>query len=271
MRRARHLSRPLLAALILALAGCGGSGPATPTTPLGDQCGDVPDGATRVAIRAADGATLGGAVVGAASAPVGVVVVYGASQTICDWLDEAAEIATTDHARVLIVDRRGSGSTEGPVKPTAWAEDVVQSGRWLRTHGARRVAVLGSSMGAAIAFTASSPTGPRLAVFPNQPRAAVLEPPCAVVLVSPVTDAEDEGGSVSGLAVRDFRSPVFMVYERDNPQIRDGAARLAELLQRVGAPPVTRRAIPGTDHSIGLVEKHAEARTFITRAVRTCS
>jgi acetyl esterase/lipase len=125
-------------------------------------------------------------------------------------------------------------------------------------------------MGAAIAFAASSPTGPRLAVFPNQPGAAVLAPPCAVVLVSPVTDAEGDGGSISDLAVRDFRSPAFLVYERDNPQIADGAARLAQLLRRVGAPPVTRQAIPGSDHSIGLVQKHAAVRAFITRAVQTC-
>ena len=126
-------------------------------------------------------------------------------------------------------------------------------------------------MGAAIAFTASSPTGPRVAVFPSRTRAAVLDPPCAVVLVSPVTDAEADGGSVSALAVRDFRSPTFLVYERDNPQIRNAAVQLAGLLRRVGAPPVTQRPIPGTDHSIGLVENHADVRAFITRAVRTCA
>jgi pimeloyl-ACP methyl ester carboxylesterase len=261
----------VLGALLVSTTACGGGGSASPTTPLGDQCEDVPDGATRVAIRAADGAQLGGAAVGAPNAPLGVVVVYGASQTLCDWLDEADEIATKAHARVLIVDRRGRGSTSGPVKPTAWAADVVRSGRWLQTHGARRVVVLGSSMGAAIAFAAASPTGPRVAVFPNRPRAEVLDPPCAVVLVSPVTGAEADGGSISALAVRDFRSPTFLVYERDNPQIRSGAVQLAALLRRVGAPPVTQRAIPGTDHSIGLVEKHADVRAFIARAVRTCA
>jgi len=98
----------------------------------------------------------------------------------------------------------------------------------------------------------------------------VIAPPCAAILISPATDAEADGGSISALAIREFRSPLFIVYEEGTRQFRDAAAALRDRLRSVGAPRVRLLAIPGTDHSIGLLEQHASARAFVDRAVRSC-
>jgi hypothetical protein len=99
----------------------------------------------------------------------------------------------------------------------------------------------------------------------------VIAPPCAAILVSPITDAEGDGGSIGALAVRDFRSPLFIVYEQGNSQIRDAAVRLRDRLRAVGAPSVRMRALAGTDHSLGLLEQHASARAFVDQGVRSCA
>jgi pimeloyl-ACP methyl ester carboxylesterase len=210
-------------------------------------------------------------VIGAPAARVGVVIAYGSTQTLCDWLAEAERIAEVDGARVLVVDRRGVGSSsQVSPNPQGWTEDVVAGARWLERHGARRVALIGASFGGPIAVTTASPTGPRMAVFPPRPEASVIAPPCAAILVSPATDAEADGGSISALAIRDFRSPLFIVYEEGTRQFRDAAASLRDHLRSVGAPRVLLLAIPGTDHSSGLLEKHAAARAFVDRGVRSC-
>jgi pimeloyl-ACP methyl ester carboxylesterase len=242
------------------------------TAPLTDECSSVPEGAARVTLTAPDGARLGAAVIGAPGARVGVVIEYGLSQTLCNWLDEAQRIAEADHARVIVVDRRGvASSSSARENPPLWPQDVVAGARWLTRHGTRRIVLMGSSFGSPITVVAASPTGSRYAVFPPRPRAATIAPPCAVILISPISYAEGMGGEVSAPAIREFRSLAFIAYETGNREIRQAATRLHARLLAIGAPAVHMRPIPGTDHSIGLVEKHEEARALIDEGVRSCS
>lgn len=79
--------------------------------PLGDQCPDVPESATRLTLTGADGRDLGGASVGAPGATTAVVLRHGASQTLCDWLGWADGVAADTGARVLVASSMGTQST----------------------------------------------------------------------------------------------------------------------------------------------------------------
>ena len=266
----------LLLAAGLGGAGCGlldrGGGTVDPDTPLAEQCGDVPDGAQRVVLTAADGRSLGAAVVGDAAAPVGLVLVHGLTQTLCDWLPEAARIAREADARVLLEDRRGRGSSPGREDASHWPGDVVTGARWLRDAGAGRVAVLGSSLGGPIALAAASPSGPRTAVDPPQPEAPVLDPPpCAAIAVSPITASSGDGGSVRVAAIEDFASPLWIAYEAGSGGMASGVEGIAAGLRAAGAPAQHLHPEPGSDHSIGLVEGHPDVQRFLVEAVRSCA
>ncbi len=84
-----------------------------PSTPLADQCDQVPANASRITLTASDGRTLGAALVGPDDATVGVVLRQGASQRICEWLPWASQVASDTGARILLFDRRGRGSSPG--------------------------------------------------------------------------------------------------------------------------------------------------------------
>jgi pimeloyl-ACP methyl ester carboxylesterase len=262
----------LLALALLTACGDDKDARVAAAASLDAECSSVPEGAARVTLTASDGARLGAAVIGASSAPVGVVIAHGSSQTLCDWLDEAQRIANTDRARVLVVDRRGVGSSSSAHQdPPLWPQDLVAGARWLERHGTHRIVLMGSSFGAPIAVVAASPTGSRYAVFPNRPGAAPVAPPCAVILISPVTWVDGMGGEVSAPAIREFRSPLFVAYETGTREIREAARSLRNRVLAVGAPAVRMVAIAGIDHSIGLVEHHAEARALVDGGVRSCA
>jgi pimeloyl-ACP methyl ester carboxylesterase len=87
---------------------------------------------------------------------------------------------------VLVVDRRGVGSSAAGGTAADYPRDIVACAGWLHDHGQARLAVLGSSAGAPVALVAAAPTGFADAA-PPPPSGAAAFPgvPCAVVLVSP--------------------------------------------------------------------------------------
>src|SRR4051812_23062609 len=115
---------PILASAcaVLLATGCSAApaktGRTSPDAPVAKQCPSPPEGARRVVVNAVDGTKLGAALLGRDDAPVGLVVNYGRSATLCDWLVEADRLARAADARILVVDRRGTASSDGEVEPS---------------------------------------------------------------------------------------------------------------------------------------------------------
>jgi pimeloyl-ACP methyl ester carboxylesterase len=227
-----------------------------PRTPLAEQCDHVPDGAVRIQLSRADGTTLGGALVGPAHARVGVVLRQGATQTICDWLPWAGEVADRTGVRVLLFDRRGSGSSPGHADLSAEPGDLVSAVDYLHRAGARRVALVGSSMGNSVTFAA-------LGQLPT--------PPCALVAISPVLVSSDSGGTVDGRARVGYPPSIWVTWEQQNPRIVADARLILTRAraQRLPAPHV--HPVDTHDHSIGLVSNHPDVRAFVVNAIRSCT
>jgi pimeloyl-ACP methyl ester carboxylesterase len=253
-------------------AACSGSAPTyQPTAGLHEQCGSVPDGARKAQVMAADGFVMGAAALGPIGSGEGVVVSYGQGQTICDWLDIGDRLAAATGAQVLILERRGKGSSPGKRNYLLGPGDVASGVNYVRAHGARTTVVIGSSLGTLFAFIGSSPTGPRDAVKPSDVTSAVVaQPPCAVALVSPLLSWDDNGGELRNLDVRSLQSKVFITYERRNATITEDARQVQGRATVVGATVVQTVGVDTKDHGLRLVSGHAEAFAVLRAAVDAC-
>jgi pimeloyl-ACP methyl ester carboxylesterase len=226
-----------------------------PATPLAEQCGDVPDDAERITLTGDDGVTLGGALLGPAAAEVGVVLRQGAGQTICDWLPWAADVAASTGARVLLFDRRGRGSSPGEEDLSAEPGDLAAAVDHLRRSGVREVALVGSSMGNSVTFSALDELSP---------------PPCALVAVSPVLTSSDSGGSIEGHATTSLPANLWVAWETGNSDIVAEAEYIRAVAADAAGPQPRLLPVDTDDHSIGLVENHEEVRDFVLDAVSSC-
>lgn len=223
----------------------------SPGSALTSQCDQVPDSAQRVTLTAEDGRRLGGALVGPDDAAVGVVFRQGASQTICEWLPEAGELADRAGVRVLLFDRRGFGSSPGDADLAAEPGDLATATAMLRERGVDQVILMASSMGNSVLFTAL-PT--------------ITPAPCAVVSISPVLTSSDPRGSLDGSALRGLPGNLWITWETGNPGVAEAAERIAAVV-----PQSHTLSVDTAHHSIGLVTQHAEVRAFLADAARSCT
>jgi alpha-beta hydrolase superfamily lysophospholipase len=87
-----------------------------------------------------------------------VVLAHGGQFNKESWKKQA-EVLQADGFKVLAIDFRGYGQSRGPgdkdPMDAPLAEDVLAAVRYLRAHGAKRVSVVGGSMGGAAAADAS--------------------------------------------------------------------------------------------------------------------
>jgi pimeloyl-ACP methyl ester carboxylesterase len=168
----RRLS--LLAAMLVAAAGCGGgdqpspdharatpTASAAPATASETICGQPAAGVKAVRFRTGDGVTLSGAVVG--SGPVGAVLIHEYPLDYCGWLPYARYLARHG-VRTLMFDLRCFGRSACPGGRGHVVADVAAAMAELRRHGARRIAVVGASMGGAIAVVAAARLHPAAVV-----------------------------------------------------------------------------------------------------------
>ncbi|MFC0863532.1 alpha/beta hydrolase [Sphaerimonospora cavernae] len=249
----------LLSLTLAGLTGCGSGKPVrvSPESALRDQCGSVPSGVRRVILRARDGVRLGAAALGPADARVGVVLVHGLNQSLCDWLEEIGEVVEETHAQVVIPDRRGTGSSEGAPNMTRYVEDTIDALHWLKSGGAVRFAVMGTSYGAPIALAAGKKAG------------SENIPICAAVAISPLQAISDRSGSVDPMVAKEPLPKTWIATEEGNTDI---ASNAKEIFSHVN----TRNRgellfVPGKDHSTGLVKNHPEAGRLIKDAILSCS
>jgi len=110
-----------------------------------DEWGPASDGPEAVTFATVDGAEIHGEVYGGGER--GVVLAHGGRFNKETWIPQARMLAAAGF-RVLAFDFRGYGDSTGPkAEEPALHEDVLGAVRYLKSQGARTVAVVGGSMG----------------------------------------------------------------------------------------------------------------------------
>src|SRR3954465_11694139 len=176
----------LVVALLVGLAGCGGDdrpvGRTTATEATttaarapGPDCGQgVRSHAIRFATR--DGLSLSGAVVG--SGRVGAVLIHEYPLDFCGWWPYARYLSRRG-VHALVFDLRCFGSSPCPGGRGHSVTDVAAARAELRRRGARRIALVGASMGGAIAVVAAAQLHPAAVVDLSGERNTAGPPPRA--------------------------------------------------------------------------------------------
>jgi pimeloyl-ACP methyl ester carboxylesterase len=135
--------------------------PPSPAASIGASCLQPGDSTRKVTFPASSGATLTGALLGRGRA--GVVLVHQSDGDLCQWMPYARDLARAGYL-VLSIDLEGSGSSgfvqyDG-VQPSPYALDVAGAVRYLRTHGAAKVVLVGASMGGTSVLAGAAVTRP---------------------------------------------------------------------------------------------------------------
>jgi pimeloyl-ACP methyl ester carboxylesterase len=163
----------LLAVVLVAVAGCGGgshsasperatsTGTAAPVSAADRPCTEPGVRAQAIRFGTSDGVMLSGAVVG--SGPVGAVLIHEYPRDYCGWLPYAGYLSRHG-VRVLLFDLRCFGRSACPGGRGHAIADVAAAMAELRRRGARRVALVGASMGGAIAVVAAARLHPAAVV-----------------------------------------------------------------------------------------------------------
>ena len=142
------------------------AGPGVPLRAPAERCGSPRAAATPIWFRAGDGTWLEGAVAGAGR--VGAVLIHEYPGPMCGWWPYAAHLARHG-VRALLFDLRcfGDSACPGGAKSADPVSDVEGAVRELERRGARRVVLVGASMGGTIAVVAGATLHPRPAGVVN--------------------------------------------------------------------------------------------------------
>lgn len=184
--------------------------------------------ATNARFRSADGVKLQGAVLGRGR--TGVVFAHQVAGDRCQWLPFARELAASGY-RALVFDMRGYGASAGVANVNPH-RDVIAAAAELRRRGARKIVLVGASMGGTGVVGA----------------APAIRPP-----VSGVVDLSGPvgfGGTDALAAARRLASPALFVAGRDDGDF----AAATRSLHRAAKTRDKRLVIVPTDwHGVDLV------------------
>jgi pimeloyl-ACP methyl ester carboxylesterase len=106
-------------------------------------CIRASDRSTPVRFRSSDGVQLVGNVLGRGK--TGIVFAHQVAADRCQWLDLARELSTKGY-RALVFDMRGYGGSAGTTN-TSPHLDVIGAAGELRRRGAKKIVLVGASMG----------------------------------------------------------------------------------------------------------------------------
>ena len=226
-----------------------GGPPAAPAIPsVADECGGPAPAVRRVVLRTRpDVVRIAAAQVG--SGPTAVVLVHQTDTTLCEWLPYARRLAAGGH-RAIAIDLRAHGvSDAAPARVMGRFDlDVAAAVRHARGRGARRVGLVGASLGGTVVLTAA---------------AGVRPPVDAVVSLSgparwPDLDAVR--------AVRGLRMPVLLVAGADDVQFARDARALAK-----ADPRADLLMLPTFEHGVQLMEPGSPAERRVNALIASVS
>jgi len=242
MRRALLLV--VLAGLTLA-AVVASSAPAQPA----HDCVPGPE----LRFRTADGVRLVGHRFGGArpgAKPVAVLA-HMSNGSLCEWLPEARRLASRG-IWVLAFDFRGHGSSEGTQRLGRLGLDVAAAVKAARGLGARRVVVVGASLGGIAAVVAAATVKPPLAGV-----ASVSGP----ALIPGRLDARPSAPRLTVPAL-------FVASKADQNAGYDFAADAQRLYDAAGSEAKRLELVDGSLHGVFLVEGSSAIRRLVEAFVR---
>ena len=228
-------------ALVLAAAAVLTAG-AAPAGRAWDGC--TPRGGD-VRLRAADGVRLVGHRFG--TGPKAVVLAHERNGSMCEWASYARRLAGLGYT-AFTIDFRGNGDSQADgYVANRLGGDVAAAVRYVRAHGARKVFLLGASIGGSAAIDAA---------------ANLRQPPDGVVSVSGAAGLADASN-----AVRRVRVPSLFAAGAGDTSFADDARTL------YAASPATDKTLdvlPGAfEHGTDLVAAHASLRAAVERFIAT--
>ncbi len=189
-----------------------------------------------VTFRSADGVRLSGRLFGSGSTGVVLSHMLPADQT--SWWDFARKLADRGYL-VLTYDFRGycpggeAGCSRGSKDVAAIWQDVIGAIRFLRSQGARRVELVGASMGGTASLIAASKPG--------------MEVAAVVTLSAPVSI---EGLTADQDVLTNVSAAKLFVAGNADPT---GSAQAAQQLYEESPPPKRVEIVTSSDHVTDLL------------------
>jgi pimeloyl-ACP methyl ester carboxylesterase len=198
-----------------------------------------------VRFRAADGTRLVGHRFGTGT--TAVVLAHQSDGNLCQWIPYARRLAGLGYL-ALVFDLRGYGASQVRHYPAnqRLGGDVAAAAREARALGARKVFLLGASLGGSAVVAA----------------AANAKPPVAgVISVSSSADLVDALGSA-----RRVRVPALVIAAEGD---RDFAPDVGRLYAALASARKAREVLPGYAHGVQLVAGSKRARDLIETFLRS--
>jgi alpha-beta hydrolase superfamily lysophospholipase len=190
--------------------------------PLADRCGSPEESSSVMWFRSGDGTRLDGAEIG--SGPVGVVLGHQYPAELCGWWPFAVYLARHG-MHVFLFDFRCLGESECTAQggDGSDVDDMLAAAGELRSRGARRIFLMGASLGGTVAMMAGGRLEP---------------PPAGVVSFSGEADLGYLAGGSTRLdalsAVPRLRAPFLQIMARQDTAVSVADARRLEA--RAGSP-----------------------------------
>jgi pimeloyl-ACP methyl ester carboxylesterase len=228
-------------ALLLVVVVCAASSGALAAGQRDSYCAGRGD----IHFRAADGTRLIGHVFGRGT--TAVVLAHQSQGSLCQWVFYGRRLASEGY-RAFAFDFRNDGLSQqvGPRASGRIGGDVAAAVKYVRAHGAKKVLLVGASMGGGAVLVGG---------------ANVRPPVDGVVSLS---GPSSFGGADAGAAVPRLRVPVlYLAAEQDA-----GGAWAQDAREMYAATPSSDKAIeilPGSDHGISLVSSPGRARDLVER------
>jgi dienelactone hydrolase len=197
-----------------------------------------------VRFRAADGTKLVGHTFG--HSPTVVVLAHEFRGNLCDWASYGRRLARLGLEAFAFDFRNWGQSQTRPYRSgQAQGADVAAAVRLVRRQGAKKVFLVGASLGGSAVVAAGATVRPQVD---------------GVVSVSGAADLADALGSVPRL-----RAPVLFLAGRYDT---DFAADAQRLYDAAGSPDKTLKLLGRGEHGVELVAASPSARSLIERFVR---
>jgi alpha-beta hydrolase superfamily lysophospholipase len=209
--------------------------------------------ANELRFRSADGTRLVGHRFGGTRPGVrtAVVLAHQSNGDLCEWAPYARRLA----ARGLFAfpfDLRGHGLSAGRVAYGRLGLDVVGAVRAVRSLGARKIVVVGASLGAIAGIVG----------------VAAARPPVAG-LVAVSAPAEIAGRLNAVPSAGRLRVPtLYLAAEEDQNAPYDFAADAQRLFEATGTTEKRVEVVPGSQHGVALVAGSARVRALLESFLR---
>jgi pimeloyl-ACP methyl ester carboxylesterase len=193
-----------------------------------------------IRLRSADGTRLAAHVYG--RGPTAVVLAHMRPGNLCQWTSYAKRLSKRGY-RVLAFDFRNYGASQKrTTKSTGYAQDVAAGVRYLRSHRATKVFLVGASFGGSSVVTAGADVQPQ------------------VDGVVSVSGAADLVGAID--AAPRLRAPALFMVGRFDAGFFEDAQRLYDA---AGSADKSLQILKRGEHGVPLVEVSPAARALIER------